>query len=102
MEFQLCLQLGDPSLLPPGPHKREKLEDASPNIVVPWGPHSRDGSVDCCCRNLVGEGLTEGHKDIPPPTPVGNQGSLAGLSSVDPEEGNFFAMALPGINGHEL
>ena len=37
-----------------------------------------------------------------PPTPVGDQGSLGVLSSVDPEEGNFFAMVLFGINGHEL
>ena len=33
---------------------------------------------------------------------MGNQGSLGGLSSVDPEEGNFFAMVSFGINGHEL
>ena len=39
---------------------------------------------------------------VPPPTPVGDQGSLGGLSSVDPEEGKFLAMVSFGINGHEL
>ena len=33
---------------------------------------------------------------------MGDQGSLGGLSSVDPEEGNFLAMVSFGINGHEL
>ena len=51
----------------------------------------------------VGGGIHWGtQRWVLPPTPVGDQGSLGGLSSVDPEEGNFLAMVSFGINGHEL